>query len=71
MSNQQEIESGLNEAWGKLRARWTGEASEAFYQQYITKMTEVMGEFEKACSDLSAGAAELIKKLDLVEHDVT
>lgn len=70
MSNKQEIASSLNEIWGKLSLRWTGEDSHAFYQQYIAKMTEVVNDFEEACSDLSIGAANLAKKLELVEHDL-
>lgn len=70
MSNKQEIASSLDEIWGKLSLRWTGEDSHAFYQQYIAKMTEVVNDFEEACSDLSIGAANLAKKLELVEHDL-
>ena len=70
MSNKQEIASSLNEIWGKLSLRWTGEDSHAFYQQYIAKMTEVVNDFEEACSDLSIGAANLAKKLELVEQDL-
>lgn len=71
MSNKQEIASCLNEIWGKLSVRWTGEDSHAFYQQYIAMMTEVVEDFEEACSDLSIGAADLAKKLELVEHDLS
>lgn len=71
MSNKQEIATSLIEIWGKLSLRWTGEDSRAFYQQYIAKMTEVVEDFEEACADLSAGAADLAKKLELVEHDIT
>ena len=71
MSNKQEIASGLNEIWGKLKIRWAGEDSNTFHQQYITKMTEVAEDFEEACSNLSVGAAELAKKLELIEHDIT
>ena len=71
MSNKQEISSGLNEIWEKLNTRWAGEDSYAFHQQYIAKMTEVAEDFEEACSNLSVGAAELAKKLELIEHDIT
>lgn len=71
MSNKQEIASSLNEIWGKLSTRWTGEDSNAFHQQYIAKMTEVAEDFEEACSNLSVGAADLAKKLELFEHDIT
>ena len=71
MSNKQEIASNLNEIWGKLSSRWEGEAPNAFYQQYIAKMAEVVEDFEGACSDLSVGAADLAKKLELIEHDLT
>ena len=70
MSSKQEILTNLNEVWGKLSIRWTGEDSTAFYQQYIAKMDEVVEDFEKACSDLSVGAADLAKKLELIEHDI-
>ena len=70
MGNKQEIASNLHEIWGKLSTRWTGEDSNAFYQQYITKMTEVVENFEDACSNLSVGAADLKKKLELIEHDI-
>ena len=70
MSNKQEIASSLNEIWGKLSLRWTGEDSHAFYQQYIAKMTEIVNDFGEACSDLSIGSANLAKKLQLVEHDL-
>lgn len=71
MSNKQEVASNLNEIWGKLSLRWTGEDSRVFYQQYIAKMIEVVEDFEDACADLSAGATDLAKKLELVEHDIT
>lgn len=71
MSNIQEIASCLNEIWGKLCTRWIGEDSNAFYQQYIAKMTEVAEDFEEACSNLSVGVADLAKKLELIEHDIT
>lgn len=71
MSNKQEIASSLNEIWGKLSTRWTGEDSNAFHQQYIVKMTEVAEDFEEACSNLSVGAGDLAKKLELIEHDIT
>ena len=71
MSNKQEIASSLDEIWRKLSTRWTGEAPKAFYQQYIARMTEVAGDFEKACSNLSVGAADLAKKLELIERDIT
>ena len=70
MSSTQEITFSLNEVWGKLSARWTGEGADAFHQQYITKMTEVIEGFEVACSDLSVGAAELSKKLQLIEQGI-
>lgn len=70
MSNKQEIVVSLNEIWGKLRIQWTGEDSNAFYQQYIAKMTEVAEDFEEACSDLSVGVADLAKELELIEHDI-
>lgn len=71
MSSKQEIVTSLNEVWGKLNARWIGEDSNTFYQQYIAKMTEVAEDFEEACSDLSVGATDLAKKLELIEHDIT
>ena len=55
MSNKQEIASSLNEIWGKLSTRWT----------------EVAEDFEEACSNLSVGAGDLAKKLELIEHDIT
>ena len=70
MSSKQEITFSLNEVWGKLSARWTGEGADAFHQQYITIMTEVIEGFEVACSDLSVGAAELSKKLQLIEQGI-
>lgn len=71
MSNKQEIASRLTEIWGRLSTCWTGEDSKAFYDQYITRMTEVTEDFEEACSALSIGAAELTKKLELIERDIT
>lgn len=70
MSNKQEIASSLNEIWGKLSTRWMGEGSSAFHQQYITKMIEVIEDFEVSCSYLCAGTAELSKKLQLIEQGI-
>lgn len=70
MSSKQEITSSLNEIWEKLSARWTGDDANAFHQQYITKMTEVIEDFEVACSDLSVGATDLSKKLQLIEQGI-
>ena len=70
MSSKQEITSSLNEIWGKLHARWSGEGANAFYQQYILKMTETIESFETACSDLNVGAADLSKKLQLIEQAI-
>ena len=71
MGGKQEIASSLNEVWGKLSAQWKGEDSNAFYQQYIAKMAEAVEDFEEACSDLGVGVADLAKKLELIEHDIT
>lgn len=71
MSNNQDVASSLNEIWVKLSARWIGEDSNAFYQQYIAKMEEIVEDFEDVCSDLGVGASNLAKKLDLIEHDIT
>lgn len=71
MNNNREIASSLAEIWGKLSTQWTGEDSKAFHQQYIAKMTEAAEDFEEACSNLSVGAADLAKKLELIEHDIT
>lgn len=70
MSSKQEIASSFNEIWEKLLARWSGEGPNAFYQQYVLKMAETIEDFEKACSGLSVGAAELSKKLQLIERDI-
>lgn len=71
MSRKQEISTSLNEIWAKLSLRWKDEDSRAFYQQYIVKMAEVVETFEDTCSDLSVGATDLAKKLELIEHDIT
>lgn len=71
MSNDREIASGLEEIWGRLNERWTGEDAKAFHRQYIAKMSEAAENFEEACSGLSAGAADLAKKLALIERDIT
>lgn len=71
MSSKQEIASSLSEIWGKLNTRWTDEGSNAFYQQYMAKMIEIAEDFEEACFNLSVGAADLSKKLELIEHDIT
>jgi len=70
MSSKQEITSSLNEIWGKLSARWTGDGAAAFHQQYIIKMAEVVEDFEMACSELSVGATSLSKKLQLIEQEI-
>lgn len=70
MGNKQEIVSSLNEIWGKLSTRWMGEGFSAFHQQYIMKMIEVIEDFEVSCSHLSEGAAELSKKLQLIEQGI-
>ena len=51
MSSKQEIATSINEIWGKLSARWTGEDSNAFYQQYIAKMTEVAEDLKRLTSE--------------------
>jgi len=70
MSSVRGITDSLNEAWEKLNARWTGDACDAFYRQYMAKMTETSGDFEEACTNLSIGAADLSKKLELIERDI-
>lgn len=70
MSSEQEIASSLNEIWEKLHTKWSGEDSNAFYQQYILKMTETIEFFETTCSDLRAGAADFSKKLQLIEQSI-
>ena len=70
MAGKQEITASLNEAWGRLNTGWTGEHANAFHRQYVTKMTETTEAFESACSDLSDGAAELSKKLEMIEQGV-
>lgn len=70
MNSGSQISSTFNEVWGKLNARWKDEASEAFYQQYVLKMSETIEEFERACSDLNVGAAALSKKLQAIEQNI-
>ena len=70
MSKKQEIASSLTEIWSKLNTHWTGESANAFHQQYRTKMTEVIEEFEVACYDLGIGATDLSKKLQLIEQSI-
>ena len=70
MSKRWEIAADMDELWGELKARWKGEDSQHFYQQYISKMIETIEEFEAACSNLCVGAADLKKKLDLIERDM-
>ena len=70
MSSKQEILLSLNEIWGRLGTQWTGDDAKAFQQQYITKMTEVIEDFEVACSELYVRAADLSKKLQLIEHRI-
>jgi len=70
MGNRQEIALNLNEVWGKLSGRWDETTAKAFHRQYISKMTEVVEGFEKDCFELSVEAADLLKKLQLMEHDI-
>lgn len=70
MNSKREITSSLNDIAGELRTRWTGESANAFYQQYITKLTEVVENFETDCSDLSIGAADLSEKLQRIEQNI-
>ena len=48
MSNKQEIASSLNEIWGKLSTRWTGENSNAFHQQLRRGTQGSGGDYEEA-----------------------
>ena len=70
MSGKQDIASSLNEIWGKLNIRWTGEDANAFYQQYIVKMIEIVEDFEETCSDFNIEADDLAQRLDLVERNI-
>ena len=70
MSGASEITDLLNETWERLRVRWTGEAPDVFYQQYVARMRETVGDFESGCEKLSAGAEDLMKKLDFIEYSI-
>ena len=70
MGTNQEITASLNEIWEKLNTRWKDENANHFYQQYMSKMTEVIEDFEAACSDLGTAAADLSKKLQLIEQSI-
>ena len=70
MSGKQDIASSLNEIWGKLNIRWTGEDANAFYQQYIVKMIEIVEDFEEPCSDFNIEADDLAQRLDLIERNI-
>lgn len=70
MSGKEDITSTLTEAWAKLSAQWQGEAYKGFYERYVIKMMETVEDFEKACTELEAGATELLKKLQMIEHNI-
>ncbi|MCD7822659.1 MAG: hypothetical protein LUG86_01365 [Oscillospiraceae bacterium] len=70
MSAKHDISAGLNEIWSRLHSRWSGPPTDAFYEQYIRRMTEMIEGFEDSCDALGTGAAELSKKLELIEHDI-
>lgn len=72
MSRKQEIATSLNEVWVKLSTRWTGEDSNAFYQQYIAKMTEVVEDFGGSLHPtLVSEQPNSAKKLELIEYNIT
>lgn len=60
--------SGIQDAWGKLSTRWQGEAASAFNGDYIVRLTEIGGNFDSACLDLSELSAECKKELDSFEQ---
>ena len=70
MSYDWEIAASFNEIWQKLQTQWTGEAADAYYRRYVPKMAEVLENFESACSGLSTGADDLLKKLRLFEQHI-
>lgn len=70
MDNRRDITSGFNEIWGRLRVRWKGKDANTFHQQYVVKMSEAIEDFEGACFGLSTRAAELSKKLHIIEQSI-
>lgn len=70
MSSKREIAVGVQDAWIKLNSRWKGEDANAFYRQYILKITETAESFEDACADLVDISSELSKELQMIEQSL-
>ena len=70
MSNKNTAASNVEEVWGKLSGRWTGEDANAFHREHIARISEIAGDFDNACSDLSNLSSQCIKELQAIEQSL-
>lgn len=68
MSEKYQMSSNVQEVWEKLNTRWKGEDATAFHREYIVKISEIVDNFDDACSELSKVSSECIKELNSIEQ---
>lgn len=70
MSEANRISVSIQDVWAKLNTKWTGEDANAFYREYLLKLTEIADSFEDACIGLKAQSLALLKELQDIERSI-
>ena len=67
----EQIAGRIQDAWGKARALWRGEAADAFHRQYIVPLRENAERFDAACRELEDRTQMLDRALSAIERDLS
>lgn len=70
MNSKRIIAGEIQEAWTKLNAKWHGEPAEAFYREYILRLSEISESFEDSCASISDLSAKFSKELQALERSL-
>jgi|GEM_PF-4198375 len=69
MNKKSRLSENVRDAWVKVNAKWKGEDADAFYGEYVTRITEIVDSFENVCQDLESSSNELLSELKTVEME--
>ena len=70
MSSKRVIAANVQEVWSKLNSQWRGTDADAFYNEFVVRISETAEYFEDACAELESVSSELMKELDEVERSL-
>ena len=71
MSFSTNMVNNVTDVWIKLNAKWQGEHADAFYNDYIVRISETVEEYDKACAEVRLLSAEFNNALEALEQSLS